>query len=101
MLSNLYRYVVILWLISCVVSTPSLSLFQRKAVLGSTFCFESVRINFLSSYFKVVLRRKSSRLFPIEAILKHKQVVCMRGKLPFTIRGQKIRDEIENYCLLR
>ena len=26
-----------------------------------------------------------NRIFPIEAILKHKQVVCMRRKMPFTI----------------
>ena len=25
-----------------------------------------------------------NRLFPIEAILKHKEVVCMRGKMHFT-----------------
>ena len=26
-----------------------------------------------------------NRIFPIEAILKHKQVVCMRRKMPLTI----------------
>ena len=25
-----------------------------------------------------------NRIFPIEAILKHKQIVCMRRKMPFT-----------------
>ena len=27
---------------------------------------------------------KENHIFPIEAILKHKQVLCMRRKMPFT-----------------
>ena len=26
-----------------------------------------------------------NRIFPIEAILKHKQVLCLRRKMPFTV----------------
>ena len=35
---------------------------------------------------EVVFNSDENRIFPIEAILKHKQVVCMRSKVPFTVR---------------
>ena len=59
---------------------------KRKSSAGNVGCDVTIKFIPVSQPFCLHLKwyYDENRIFPIEAILKHKQVVYMRRKIPFT-----------------
>ena len=58
----------------------------ERNVHGANFSWQnSLKVNPERTHQQMLSYYDENRIFPIEAILKHKQVVCMRRKMPLTI----------------
>ena len=49
------------------------------------FLFKAIELLLFNIYVDLKWHHDENRIFPIEVILQHKQLVCIRRKMPFTV----------------